>query len=145
MAWARALLTPVRGAGPVAVGEALSSRERADIERAAARAGELAGLTFSVLFADAEGDTRSYAERAHASLADPASSVLIFVDPGARQIQVVTGSMAQRTIDDRAATLAVLAMTTGFSIGDLAGGVVDGLQMLGQYGHRPPILHTDTP
>jgi len=129
----------------VAGGENLTDRERADIERAAQRAGKLAGLTFRVLFAHADGDTRTYAERAHASLTDPAGSVLIFIDPGARQTQVVTGSLAQRTIDDRAAALAVLAMTTGFSLGDLAGGVVDGLQMLAQYGHRPPILHTDTP
>lgn len=129
----------------MAVGEALSARERADIERAARRAGDRSGLTFSVLFADAEANCRRYAERAHASLSDPAESVLIFVDPAARQVEVVTGSAARRRIDDRSATLAVLAMTTGFSIGDLAGGVVDGLQMLGEYGNRPRVLHTDTP
>jgi uncharacterized membrane protein YgcG len=129
----------------VAGGETLSIRERNDIERAARRAGELGGVTFSVLFATADGDCRAYAERAHATLDDPANSVLIFVDPARRQIEVVTGSGAGRRIDDRAAKLAVLAMTTGFSIGDLAGGVVDGLQMLGQYAHRPPVLHTDTP
>lgn len=129
----------------MAGGDTLSARERADIQRAALRAGERSGLTFSVLFADAQGDGRSYAERAHASLADPADSVLVFVDPAARQVEVVTGSEAQRRIDDRAATLAVLAMTTGFSIGDLAGGVVDGLQRLGEQGDRPRVLHTDTP
>ena len=129
----------------MAGGEALSVRERNDIERAARRAGELAGLTFSVLFAAAEGESRTYAEQAHATLANPSDSVLVFVDPARRQIEVVTGSGAGRRIDDRAAKLAVLAMTTGFSIGDLAGGVVDGLQMLGQYAHRPRVMHTDTP
>ena len=126
-------------------GEALSPRERTAIERATQRAGDLAGLTFRVLFADAGGDARSYAESAHASLPDPDGAVLVFVDPVAREVQVVTGGRSQRNIDDRAAKLAVLAMTTRFSNGDLAGGVVDGLQMLGQYGHRPPVLHTGTP
>ena len=45
----------------------------------------------------------------------------------------------------RSPKLAALAMTSGFSIGDLAGGVVDGLQMLGEYGNHPPVMHTDTP
>ncbi len=129
----------------MAAGEGLSERERADIERAAQRAGELAGLTFSVLFADAEGDVRTYAERAHAALPHSASSVLVFLDPAARRLEIVTGSHAHRRIDNRAAKLAALAMTSGFSIGDLAGGVVDGLQMLGEYGNRPPVMHTDTP
>ncbi len=129
----------------MAAGEGLSARERADIERAAQRAGDLAGLTFSVLFADADGDVRTYAERAHASLPHPASSVLVFLDPAARRLEIVTGSQAHRRIDDRAAKLAALAMTSGFSIGDLAGGVVDGLQMLGEYGNHPPVMHTDTP
>lgn len=115
------------------------------MERAARRAGELAGLTFSVLFAAADGDGRLFAERAHATLDDPSHSVLVFVDPGARQTEIVTGEYAARSIDDRAAKLAVLAMTSGFSVGDLAGGVVDGLQMLAQYANRPAVRHTNTP
>jgi len=129
----------------VASGDALSDRERAEMERAAQRAGQLAGLRFCVLFADSGGDARAYAERAHGSLYDAERTVLIFVDPAARQTEVVTGSRAQRHIDDRAAKLAVMAMTSGFALGDLAGGVVDGLQMLGEYGNRPPVRHTDTP
>ena len=135
----------VSEAAQVAAGEALSGRERADIERAAKRAGGLSGLSFSVLFADAQGDSRRYAEAAHARLEDQARSVLVFVDPSARRVEVITGSEAERRIDDRAARLAVLAMTTGFSVGDWAGGVVDGLQKLGEYGNRPKVLHTDTP
>ena len=129
----------------MADGEVLTERQQSSLERAAQRGGDLAGLSFSVLFANAVGDVRMYAEQAHATLADPARSVLVFVDPGARQTEIVTGEYAARSIDDRAAKLAVLAMTTGFSIGDLAGGVIDGLQMLGEYGNRPPVRHTDTP
>lgn len=127
----------------MAAGETLSARERADIERAARRAGDLCGLTFTVLFAAAEGDVRTYAEHAHSRLDDAATTVLVLVDPAARRLEIVTGSRAHRQIDDRAAKLAALAMTSGFSLGDLAGGVVDGLQMLGEYAHGPPVMHTD--
>ncbi len=126
-------------------GERLSGRERASIERAAERASESTGLTFTVCFASAEGEVRAYARSLHAGLADSAQAVLIFVDPGARALEIVTGHDAARQIDARGTTLASLAMTSKFSIGDLAGGVVDGLQMLGEGGRRPPVLHTATP
>lgn len=132
-------------AAPVAAGETLSARERAAIDRAARRAGDVGGLTFTVLFATAAGDARAYAEHAHARLDAPAITVLVFVDPAARRLEIVTGSRAHRLIDDRAAKLAALAMTSKFSLGDLAGGVVDGLQMLGEYANRPPVMHVDRP
>lgn len=126
-------------------GERLTERERAAIERAATRSGAGTGLTFSVCFADASGDVRSHARSLHAGLADNEHAVLIFVDPAARALEIVTGGEARRRVDERAATLATLAMTSKFSVGDLAGGVVDGLQMLGESGRRPPVLHTDSP
>lgn len=129
----------------MAAGETLTARERADMERAARRAGERSALTFTVLFAAADRDVRTYAELAHACVEDPATTVLVFVDPAARRLEIVTGRHAHRQIDDRAAKLAALAMTSGFSLGDLAGGVVDGLQMLGEYAHGPPVMHTEQP
>ena len=129
----------------MAAGEGLSERERAAIERAAERSGAGTGLTFTVCFADARGDVRAHARSLHAGLANSEHAVLVFVDPGARALEIVTGSEARRRVDARGATLATLAMTSKFSIGDLAGGVVDGLQMLGESGRRPPVLHTDNP
>ena len=126
-------------------GERLTERERSAIQRAAERAGTGTGLTFTVCFGAAPGDVRAHARSLHAGLADSAHSVLVFVDPGARALEIVTGAEARRQIDARGATLASLAMTSKFSVGDLAGGVVDGLQMLGEGGRRPPILHTSTP
>ena len=126
-------------------GDRLTERERAAIQRAAERAGASTGLTFSVCFADAPGDVRAHARSLHAGLDDSSRAVLVFVDPGARALEIVTGNEARRQIDARGATLASLAMTSKFSIGDLAGGVVDGLQMLGESGRRPPVLHTDNP
>jgi uncharacterized membrane protein YgcG len=113
-------------------GERLSDREHAAIQRAAERAAASTGLTFAVCFGPAEGDVRSHARALHAGLAEPAQAVLIFVDPGARALEIVTGAEAEQQIDARAATVASLAMTSKFSVGDLAGGVVDALQMLGE-------------
>ena len=126
-------------------GERLSERERSTIQRAAERAGASTGLRFTVCFAAAEGNVRAHVQALHAGLEDSAHAVLVFVDPGARALEIVTGSEARRQIDARGATLASLAMTSKFSIGDLAGGVVDGLQMLAESGRRPPVLHTSTP
>jgi uncharacterized membrane protein YgcG len=36
-------------------------------------------------------------------------------------------------------------MTTAFSAGDLAGGIVSGVQMLGEHSRHPRSLHVDTP
>jgi hypothetical protein len=129
----------------VPAGETLSERERAAIQRAAEQAGLGTGLRFTICFAAADGEVRAHARSLHAGLPDSAHTVLIFIDPGARALEIVTGSAAGRLIDARAATLAGLAMTSKFSVGDLAGGVVDGLQMLAESGRRPPILHTSTP
>lgn len=126
-------------------GDALSDRERSDLERAATRAGADTGLTFSVCFADGGGDTRARARALHAGLVDPAHAVLVFVDPAARDLEIVTGVEANRRIGEREATLATLVMTSKFSIGDLAGGVVDGLQMLAEHGRRPVTRHRDQP
>ena len=126
-------------------GDRLSDREQAAIERAAERAAASTGLTFTVCFGAAAGDVRAHARSLHAGLAGSEHAVLIFVDPEARALEIVTGRDAARLIDARGSTLASLAMTSKFSVGDLAGGVVDGLQMLGESGRRPPVLHTSTP
>lgn len=126
-------------------GESLSARERADIERATRRASAASGLVFVVCFLDAGGDSRGHALRLHAKLSGADNAVLLLVDPGARDLEIVTGANAHRRIDERAATLAGLAMTSKFSVGDLAGGVVDGLQMLAEHGRRPLTRHTEHP
>ena len=126
-------------------GEQLSDRERTAIQRAIERAEASTGLRFAVSFASAPGNVRAHAQAVHAGLSDSAHVVLVFVDPEARSLEIVTGAEARRQIDARAATLASLAMTSKFSIGDLAGGVVDGVQMLAESGRRPPVLHTATP
>src|SRR4051812_49335269 len=80
----------------VPTGESLSARERSDIERAAVRAGSATGLVFTVCLLDAGGESRNLARRLHAQLTDSPRAVLVLVDPAARDLEIVTGTIAHR-------------------------------------------------
>ena len=114
------------------VGEAFTPRQIDEMARAAQAASERCGLRFSVFIGQSEGDPAVFAERLLAGLGDDAPrSVLIHVDPGARRLEIVTGREAAQQLNDRACGLASLSMTSAFSGGDIVGGVVTGLRMLG--------------
>jgi uncharacterized membrane protein YgcG len=57
----------------------------------------------------------------------------------------VTGSEAKRRVDDRAAGLAAASMASTFAVGDLAGGIVNGIQSLMEHAQSAPVLHVDQP
>jgi uncharacterized membrane protein YgcG len=57
-------------------------------------------------------------------------SVLLVVDPKQRRVEIVTGERARRRIPDTDAAAALDAMTAAFRDGDLAGGVVAGVDRL---------------
>ena len=129
-------------AGNRADGLSVSQQER--IEHAVSLCRSENGLDVSVLVGDLNldgGDFRAAAEKLHAALGDRAhSAVLIVVAPGQRKVEVVTGPAARRRVPDRVAALAVLSMTSAFSGGDLAGGIIDGLrQMADAAGRRAAI------
>lgn len=89
------------------------------------------GLDFSVYLGDLGQDTRSSAERLHASIGETAShSVLVAVSPGQKVVEIVTGEEAYRRLADRACKLAVMGMVASFKEGDLIGGLISGLRML---------------
>lgn len=89
------------------------------------------GLRFSVYLGDLGPDTRRRAEALVDELGDDAPmAVLLAVSPGQRVVEVVTGSEAARRVTDRAARLAVLAVTSSCSEGDLAGALTTGLRIL---------------
>jgi uncharacterized membrane protein YgcG len=58
---------------------------------------------------------------------------------------VVTGIEARRRLDDRAAGLAAMTMTSAFQAGDLSGGIVSGVLSLAEQARTEKSLHTDTP
>jgi uncharacterized membrane protein YgcG len=125
----------------VAGGDAFSSFQRQEIDRAIRDAETSSRLEFSVFVGRAEGDPRSFAERLHATLVAPDRSVLVLVDPDARLLEVVTGAEAHRVLDDAEVRLAVLTMQSAFAEGDLVGGITHGVQQLAEHARRPTTRH----
>lgn len=108
-----------------------------EITRGCSTATSATGLHFSVYVGPVEGEIRDHAERLHAALGALAGrGVLMLVSPGDRQLEIVTGRESARRLSDRACALAALSMTTAFAGGDLAGGIVTGLLMLGEAAGR---------
>jgi len=126
----------------VPAGESLSPAEGARLERAVRVAEQFSGLTFSVFLGPSEGDPRTYAERLHGSLPAPDSSVLVLCDPERHVLEIVTGSGVRRVLDDYDCRLAAVSMQTSFSAGDIIGGLVTGVQQLGESARQPRTLHT---
>lgn len=124
-------------------GDAFTPGQREEIVKAMQRAQRQSGLKFSVYVGAAEGSPRAYAKKRHAELgAEAAESVLVFVDPAGRHLEIVTGGRAKRWLPDRACTLAALSMTSAFAAGNVAGGIVQGLQSLAEHARHPQSLHT---
>jgi len=128
----------------VPAGEPFSSRQRADLDRALAGAEVASGLNFSLYVGDLAGG-RTQAVSMHQTLDDSPKAVLVAVDPSRRALEIVTGQVAARALDQRTCTLAAMTMTSAFSQGDLFGGIVRALQLLGAHGRHQPILHLDEP
>jgi hypothetical protein len=129
----------------VASGDAFSSAQRHEIDRAIRDAEGLCRLEFSVFVGRADGETRPFAERLHSSLTVPDRSVLVLVDPAARLLEVVTGTQAHRVLDDAAVKLAVLTMQGAFAAGDLVGGITQGVRQLAEHARQPVVRHGEQP
>lgn len=125
----------------MAAGDPFSAAERAALDAAIRKAEQLSRSEFSVFVGKAEGDARAFATRLHNSLVAPARSVLIMVDPSARAIEVVTGAHVRRTLSDSEVELAVIAMQTAFTEGDLVGGLRRGISLLADHARSPQTLH----
>lgn len=126
-------------------GDLLSPADRRAVQRAVTSAEAQADCGFSVCVDAADGDPRVYAERLHAGLAAPQRSVLVLVDPVARRLEIVTGSVIRRYLDDSEVALAALGMQTSFAAGDFVGGITQGVQQLAEHARRPRTLHFDAP
>jgi uncharacterized membrane protein YgcG len=103
------------------------------------------GLDVSVLVGDLLLDDMSQfrpaCERLHSALGDRAeTAVLLVAAPGQRRVEVVTGGGIRRRVPDRVAALAVLSMTTSFTGGDVAGGIVDAIRQIADAAGRRPAL-----
>lgn len=63
--------------------------------------------------------------------------------PARRGLEIVTGERAKRQLPDSQCGLAALTMQASFAAGDLTGGLVTGIQQLGEHAHQLPMLHTE--
>jgi len=126
---------------PVANGDGFSADQRFEIDRAIRAAETVSRYEFSVYVGAADGEAGPFAQRLHASLIAPARSVLIMVDPAARLLEVVTGSVVRRDLADDAVRLAAVAMESAFTEGDLVGGIKRGLAQLAEAARKPQTLH----
>lgn len=115
-------------------GDVLDERQVALVRTVVEEAEARTGLVHSVHIGPSDGDPRRHAEHLLAALAERAPyAVLVHVDPTARRVEVVTGTVAALRVDDRACALAALAMGSCFAGGDLVGGVVTGVRMLADH------------
>jgi uncharacterized membrane protein YgcG len=107
-----------------------STRQLLRIDEALRLADQGSELVFTVYVGALDEPTREHAVRLLEQLAEPARSVLIAVSPNQRLLEVVTGAEARKRIADRDAKLAALSMVAAFGGGDLAGGIISGLDQL---------------
>lgn len=107
-----------------------TTRQLLRLDEALRTADASSGLTFSVYLGDLDQPVRDHALRLHTQLVDPPKSVLIAVSPNQRQLEIITGSESRKRISDRDAKLAALSMAAAFGGGDLAGGLISGLDQL---------------
>lgn len=116
----------------MAAGDGLNPEQHERIERARRYAEETTGMRFWVRIGPFAGDSRLEAERLLTNLVDSPRDpgVLILVGPAERRLEVMTTPTAKRRLTDSAVGLAVLTMSSSFGVGDLVGGVVNGLRQM---------------
>lgn len=126
-------------------GEAFTADQRRGIDKALREAEAGSGLAFCLRIGGVEGEPRTVAESLLRRLPDPSRGVVLVVDPAQRAIEIVTGFIAKRSLSDSECGLAALSMQGSFIAGDLPGGVISGIQQLGEHARAPRTLHTDSP
>jgi uncharacterized membrane protein YgcG len=126
----------------VAAGEAFSFVAQQRLDEAVAAFESHTGMSASVYVGSTDGGPEPFADAAVAELPDQERGLLlIVVDPGRRQMAIRTVGPAAARLTDEACALAVLSMTTSFGVGDLVGGVVQGLRMLSDASVTPLTRH----
>jgi Domain of unknown function (DUF5130) len=124
-------ISAARRVTPVLPTLPFSRSQLAGLDDVLAWASRSVGLLFSVYLGDLGSDTRARAQELHDSMGDWADhAVLVAVSPGQRVVEVVTGGKAYHRLPDRGCKLAVESMVSSFKAGDLAGGLLSGLQIL---------------
>nr|WP_301539392.1 DUF5130 family protein [Nocardioides sp. zg-1308] len=120
----------------------MTEADRLALDKTIRVAEQACRFEFSVYVGPAEGDdTRAWATRLHNRLVAPPRSVLILVDPTRRALEIVTGGDVRRHLTDAEVELAVLAMSSEFSSGNLLAGLQRGITMLAEHARPQNTLH----
>jgi len=104
------------------------------VEKAVDRAERMCGLQFSVFLGGVEAAPRAVAESLMTELGlltRPA--VLMLVAPPQRRFEIVTAPDARERISDHECQIVAASMSASFAVGDITGGVCEGLRLLAQY------------
>ncbi|MEU4239974.1 DUF5130 family protein [Actinoplanes sp. NPDC026619] len=113
-----------------------TTRQLLRLDEALRAADRQTGLTFSVYIGELETPVREHAEKLQKQIENHDHVVLIAVSPNQRKLEIVTGNEARKRISDRDAKLAGLSMAAAFAGGDLAGGVLSGIDQLASHAGR---------
>jgi hypothetical protein len=113
-----------------------TTRQLLRLDEALRIADQVTGLNFSIYLGTLDEPHRAAAEKLHAQTRDPKRAVLIAVSPDQRKLEIITGADARKRISDRDAKLAGLSMAASFGGGDLAGGLMIGIDQLASHAGR---------
>ena len=113
-----------------------STRQLLRLDEALRSADQQTGLIFSVYIGELDPPTRESAEKLHKQIDDADHAILIAVSPNQRKLEIVTGNEARKRISGRDAKLAGLSMAAAFAGGDLAGGILSGIDQLASHAGR---------
>jgi hypothetical protein len=113
-----------------------STRQLLRLDEALRIADQVTGLNFSIYLGDLEEPVRESAEKLHRGTRDQQHAVLVAVSPNQRRLEIVTGAEARKRISDRDAKLAGMSMAASFAGGDLAGGLLIGIDQLATHAGR---------
>lgn len=113
-----------------------TTRQLLRLDEALRIADQVTGLNFSIYLGPIEEPLRESAEKLHAQTRNPQRSVLIAISPNQRKLEIVTGAEARKRISNRDAKLAGLSMAAAFAGGDLAGGLMIGIDQLATHAGR---------
>lgn len=117
----------------MAPGKPLTARQRRRIAAAVRRAEQWTGLQYCVYLGPTEADPLAHAQGLMDSLGlAERPAVLLLVAPEARRLEIVTSPAAAARIPDPVARLAAVSMAASFGVGDIAGGIAEGVRLLAQ-------------
>ena len=121
---------PELSGGEAALDGPFTTRQLLRLDEALRIADKQSGLTFSVYVGELAEPVRESAEKLHKQIDGHETAILMAVSPNQRVLEIVTGTDARKRVSDRDAKLAALSMAASFAGGDLAGGVLSGIDQL---------------